>query len=66
MIPSALRDAFRKKTDLKYGTEKETIARRTAASRVMRNPGVAGRMIPMQKEREASLKACRWWNRNKK
>lgn len=42
VIPSSARDAFKKKTDLKYGTEKVTMPRRTAAASVTRKPGVAG------------------------
>jgi hypothetical protein len=40
--PSAWKPAFKKYTDLKYGTQKETIPRRTVAARVARKPGVAG------------------------
>ena len=50
LIPWFWRDALRKKTDLKYGTENDTTARRTAARRVTRKPGVAGRIQDMQKE----------------
>jgi hypothetical protein len=42
LCPSAARLALRKKTLWKYGTEKETTARRIVASRVVRKPGVAG------------------------
>jgi hypothetical protein len=42
LIPSTAREALRKKMDLNHGTEKETTARRMAASRVTMKPGVAG------------------------
>lgn len=45
--PVSASDALRKYTDLKYGTEKTTTARRAAAVKVTKNPGVAGRMMPM-------------------
>jgi hypothetical protein len=41
--PATLKSALRKKTDLKYGTQKETTARRAVATRVTMKPGVAGR-----------------------
>lgn len=47
LIPVSASDALRKKTDLKYGTEKTTTARRAAATRVTKKPGVAGRMMPI-------------------
>jgi hypothetical protein len=45
MVPSTLsteREALRKNMDLNHGTEKETMPRRMVATRVTRNPGVAG------------------------
>ena len=42
LIPSTESEALRKYTNLNHGTEKETRARRTVASKVMINPGVAG------------------------
>lgn len=39
--------AFRKYTDLKYGTQKETTAKSTVAINVTMKPGVAGRMKPI-------------------
>ena len=42
LIPSTEREALRKYIDLNQGTEKETTARRTVATKVTRKPGVAG------------------------
>lgn len=39
--------ALRKYTDLKYGTQNDTTARRIVAVSVQMNPGVAGRMKPI-------------------
>jgi len=51
--------AFRKKIDLKYGTQNETTAKRTVAARVTRKPGVAGRMRPIV---GAAAKENESWN----
>jgi hypothetical protein len=42
LIPSTASEALRKNTDLNNGTEKETMARRMVAVKVIINPGVAG------------------------
>ena len=47
MIPWFASEAFRKKTDLKYGTENVTTTSKIVAVRVRRNPGVAGRRMPI-------------------
>ena len=49
--PSTAKEALRKNTDLAYGTEKHTIARRIVAIKVTKKPGVAGRMKDMKE----------WW-----
>jgi hypothetical protein len=53
-----VKSAFRKKTDLKYGTQKETTAKSAVATSVTRKPGVAGRMqdiIPVYEEAAARI-----------
>lgn len=47
LTPPADMLAFRKYTDLKYGTQKETTAKSTVAINVTMKPGVAGRMKPI-------------------
>jgi hypothetical protein len=42
LTPSTASEALRKNTNLNHGTEKETMARRMVAVKVIIKPGVAG------------------------
>jgi len=64
--------ALRKKTDLKYGTQKETTARSAVATKVTMKPGVAGRRQPIfrcgggKNIRESSSNYVKWGIRKEK